>query len=59
MANKGPQTQKGKERKLSTGDGRKNPPWEKVEKAIRSADDATARVLGSKKKTTKTKAKKR
>lgn len=45
MAKKGPQTKKGKERKAWTGDGRKNTPMEKMEKAGRSGDEAVEKAM--------------
>ena len=66
MANKGPKTQKGKERKSWTGDGRRSAPMEKFEKetrvanqsfsqSIKKANEATDRAFGLKKKKTKAK----
>ena len=50
MSKKGPKTQKGQERKLMTGDGRKSTP---VEKTIKEADKAVEGVFGKKKKMNK------
>lgn len=52
MAKKGPKTQKGQERKLMTGDGRKRTP---VEKAIKEADKAVKEAVSGKKKRAKRK----
>jgi hypothetical protein len=44
MANKGPKTEKGKKRKLWTGDGRKRTPEEQGAKMFKDTDKAMKRT---------------
>ena len=58
MANKGPKTLRGVERKIMTGDGRKSTPTEKAMKDMnKTAKEAQEMFFGKKKKTTKKKRK--
>jgi len=58
MANRGPKTLRGMERKIMTGDGRKNTPTEKITKDMnKTAKEAQEMLFGKKKKTTKKKKK--
>ena len=58
MANKGPKTLRGMERKMMTGDGRKSTPTEKFIKDMdKTAKEAQEMFLGKQNKTTKKKKK--
>ena len=58
MASKGPKTLRGINRKMVTGDGRKNTPMEEATKEVNKAmKEAREMIFGKTKKTTKKKKK--